>query len=391
MNHLRKKDHVYDVIVVGAGLSGLVAAVSLIKKGLDVCVLESTDFAGGHSRLVFSPIGLVDNGIKFFPDKANSFAALEALSELLAHKIEFASYENGPITYHNGDLKPFVGFGKEAPDFHRELSHYLEPRRLELSRSLGAIVAELTAIVGERLYPGHTVTKYLGSNGRIESVMVNGQKQIFAREFIHAASPKLLATLASDDILSSRAKQKIAKADYWTVLGLDLFHKGLASERTELHLLNGTTQDDIGPCVGLFHVQNTKEGSSDDLIQHSQWMTFVDSESSEDPEVIGAALKKIKRQIKRAYPESLDNLVSERILVAPMAEAELDLKFEKRGTLIGTDNLWLAHGAAGSELNVVAAINQALKASEQLAPSMGKELGSTSTDQEFLQESEATI
>jgi hypothetical protein len=368
MNHIRKKDHTYDVVVIGAGLAGLVSAVSLIKKGLDVCVLESTELPGGHSRLVFSPVGLVDNGLKFFPDKLASSNALESLNPLLSTAIEFASVENGPVTYHNGEIKPFVGFGKDAPDFHRELSYYLEPRRLELSKSLGQIVASLAAIVGERFYPGSIVTKYLGEEGKVTSVMVNGQKQIFGREFIHAASPKFLSTLLADELLSSRAKQKIAKAKYWTVLGLDIFHRGVISERSEIHLLNGTTNDEIGPCVGLFHPAVLSDKTGGEMVQHSQWMTFVNQEEGEDPEVIGVALKKIKRQIKRAYPEALDKMLSERISVAPLMEADLDLKFEKRGTLSGIHNLWLAHGTASEGLNIVATINQALLVSAQLAP-----------------------
>ncbi len=373
MNHIRKKDHIYDVVVVGAGLSGLATAASLIKKGIDVCVLESTEFAGGHSRLVYSPLGLVDNGIKFFPDTQASASALEFLNSLMSTPVEFGSIENGPITYQNGDLKPFVGFGKEAPDFHRELAYFLEPRRLELSRSLGQMVADLGAIVGERLYPGSIVTKYQGTSGQIQSVMVNGQKQINGREFVHAISPKFLSNLLTDEILSAPAKQKIAKADYWTILGLDIFHRGVISEHSELHLLNGTTQDELGPCVGLFHPAIPSDKVNGELLQHSQWMTFVDQESSEDPEIIGAVLKKIKRQIKRAYPEALDKMFSERILVAPLMEAELDLKYDKRGAFSGINNLWLAHGTASGEKNIVASINQSRLVADQLTEVIASE------------------
>lgn len=367
MNHIRKKDHIYDVVVVGAGLPGLVAAVSLIKKGIDVCVLESTEFAGGHSRSVYSPVGLVDNGIKFFPDNQDTIAALEKLNPLLTHPIEWGSVENGPITYHNGDLKPFVGFGKDAPDFHRELSYFLELRRFETSRNLGLIVADLASQLGERFYPASIVTKYLGQGDTIQSVMVNGQKQINGRQFIHAASPKLLATLLSDDVLSARAKQKISKADYWTALGLDLFFHGEVSNRSELHLLNGTTQDEIGPCVGLFHPAAPSDKLNGDLLQHSQWMTFVENEASEDPEVIGSILKKIKRQIKRAYPEAMEKIYSERILVAPFAEAELDLKFDKKGAFAGIENLWLAHGTSSNGRNIVGAIHQGINVANHFA------------------------
>lgn len=361
MNHLRKKDHIYDVIIIGAGLSGLVSAAALIKKGLDVCVLESTEFPGGHSRLVYSPLGLVDNGIKFFPDRSIARESIEALNGLLTNPVDYDSIENGPLTYHNGEIKPFVGFGKEAPEFHREISYFLENRRLELSKTLGYIVADLAATVGDRFYPGSLVTKYLGEGNHISSVMVNGQRQIFGREFIHATSPKILAQLLGDDLLGPRAKQKIAKAQYWTTLGLDLFHRGEVTSQSEMHLLNGTTQDEIGPCIGYFNSPMPSDKVEEGVLQHSQWMTFVDFESSEDPEVIGAALKKIKRQIKRAYPEAMEKIFSERIMVTPLTEAELDLKFSKNETFVGIDNLRLAHGTAGEGLNIVSSLQQALK------------------------------
>jgi hypothetical protein len=382
MNVLRKKDPIFDVVVVGAGLGGLVTAACLVQRGLDVCVLEGADFAGGHSRSIYSPLGLVDNGLKFFPDNANAQSLLMRLGLLVGQSIEIESVENGPVTFHNGEIKPFVGFGKEAPEFHRELSYFLEPRRLQLSRSLGQLTADLIALLGDRILTSSTVTKYLGREGVIESVMVNGQRQIFGREFVHSASPKLLGLLLSDEVLSSRTKQKIAKAEYWTILGLDLFHNGSISGKQELHLLNGTTQDEIGPCVGLFQGAVPSLQSKDELVQHSQWMTFVDEESSEDPEVIGAVLKKIKRQIKRAYPEALEKLISERIFVAPMMEAELDLKFDKRGALSGVSNLWLAHGTASGQPNLVGSLQQAETVVENLMRGQSEESVSASPVEE---------
>lgn len=366
MNHTRKKDHVYDVVVVGAGLSGLIVASTLIREGFDVCVLDASDFAGGHSRLVYSPIGLIDNGIKFFPDIEASHIGLQGLNKLLSSPLEFGAIDNGPLTFQGGEFKPFVGFGKEAPDFHRELSYFLEPRRLELSKKLGQIVAELAMNIGDRFFPESLVTQYHGSEGEIRSVMINGQKSIYGKEFVHATSPIYLAQLLGEDLLSVRSKQKIAKAEYWTLLGLDLFSNKRISDRMELHLLNGTTADEIGPCVGLFQEAYPDEKRAGSFIQCSQWMTFVSQESSEDPEFTGAILKKIKRQIKRAYPEALENLISERIIVAPAMEADLELKFDPKGNFYGIKNLWLAHGCASKETNIVGSINQSLLVGSQL-------------------------
>ena len=51
-----KLAHVHaDVLIVGAGLAGLSAAIHLESQGVDVTVIESSDRAGGRvARHVFS-------------------------------------------------------------------------------------------------------------------------------------------------------------------------------------------------------------------------------------------------------------------------------------------------------------------------------------------------
>lgn len=68
---MSKPDHIHDVAVIGAGVSGLAAARNLNKLGLDVTVVEKSRGLGGRAatRRISLPDGLevpVDHGAQFF-------------------------------------------------------------------------------------------------------------------------------------------------------------------------------------------------------------------------------------------------------------------------------------------------------------------------------------
>ncbi|RFS83561.1 flavin monoamine oxidase family protein [Actinomadura spongiicola] len=59
------RSHVTDVIVVGAGMSGLSCADTLLRQGVDVLVLEARDHVGGRTRLVEADGEILDLGGQF--------------------------------------------------------------------------------------------------------------------------------------------------------------------------------------------------------------------------------------------------------------------------------------------------------------------------------------
>lgn len=69
-----------DVIIVGAGISGLAAARKLVTAGLKVCVLEKSRGVGGRmaTRRVQTPQGevLVDHGAQYFTCRSPEFRKL---------------------------------------------------------------------------------------------------------------------------------------------------------------------------------------------------------------------------------------------------------------------------------------------------------------------------
>ena len=105
---------------------------------------------------------------------------------------------------------------------------------------------------------------------------------------IFSGTIKDLKTLLPNDAMSYRAQQKLTKNTYWTAVCLDLFHNHEVTPSEAMHILNGTSEDDIGPCAGVFHPAVIIE---DKKIQCSQWISFVDSEEAGGFRKVGAALK----------------------------------------------------------------------------------------------------
>ena len=64
MSKEEKKDKKHDVIVIGAGLAGLTAAIYLRKRNLDVLVLEATERPGGRVKTDEKEGFLLDRGFQ---------------------------------------------------------------------------------------------------------------------------------------------------------------------------------------------------------------------------------------------------------------------------------------------------------------------------------------
>lgn len=368
MSIKKSSNHKYDYIIIGAGISGLLMAAGLSRFTQNIALLEGQDSWGGFNRPINNLTGSIDNGLRFFPFSSAGKDSVRWLENLLGLKINHGPFDSNPITYESGHFKNFLGFGDHPPEFYDEFQYFLNPESMQLSIKPAMWPTLLFNQFKGDYLPRHYVTKIIQDKETAQGVIVNGSKTLLSENIIFCGNVRDLAVLVPDDIISTRAKQKLTKSTYWSAVCLDLTHSHTVTDKLNLHVLNGTTVDELGPCVGQFHQPFAE--TTDKTFQVSQWLTFVNEESTEDSEVIAHALKKIKRQIKRAYPEALEKIQSERIFVASQIGGNGDLKLSANQSLPHLHNFWVASGSVNSFKNLLGTLKQA----ELVLSSLGFEI-----------------
>jgi Glycine/D-amino acid oxidases (deaminating) len=348
--------HIYDYAIIGSGLTGLSIAAALSRETSNIALLDGADFAGGSNKLIKFPTGPMNNGLRFVPETALSQQALEFLESLMGEKVISGTHEEAPVTYEAGGLKTFLGFGDTPPAFYEELAYFTANKNFTLASEPHHWSQKLFSQFTGEFMPRSYVTKFHMENDRVTHITVNGSKTLHANNFIFCGTVKDLALLLPEEAISIRNRTKLSKNTYWTALCLDICHTKPVTESAAIHVLNGTTQDEIGPCAGRFLPAVEVEG---EILQASQWLTFIENEVTEDSEVVGMTLKKIKRQIKRAYPEALDNIKLERIFVTPIIAGTGDLKLNANLTIPSLENLWVSSATMNNQKNLVGSLLQA--------------------------------
>lgn len=70
------KPGLFDVVVVGAGLSGLMASCRLVDAGLDIIVVEREPVPGGRLATIQSEVNRADIGAQFFTVRTSEFQSV---------------------------------------------------------------------------------------------------------------------------------------------------------------------------------------------------------------------------------------------------------------------------------------------------------------------------
>lgn len=346
------KTHEYDSIVIGGGLSGLIAANQLESTGRKVALVEGLDILGGLSRPTQTIVGSVDHVLKFLPETSDSEETLAWLESILGHTIEREVIEEPPINY-DGKFKPYVGFGDQKIESAREIDAYAAARFYALKQTPKDWVAKLIDGFTGTLLPQSYVTKMQVDDEFVIELLVNGSKRLSGREIVFAAMPQQLTRLLPETHVPPRLRQKLLKGEFFTSINLDLVHASPVTDSRAVHILKGANEE---PSAGQFQTPVTLEDGR--TLQLSQWVTLVPRDITDDSELVASALKQIKRQVKRAYETSLDGLVRERIVVSPTSHGDLTGVLPEDGRWPKIQNLWLTSKFLDSEKNLLGSLRQ---------------------------------
>lgn len=344
----------FDSVIIGGGLSGLIAAHVLEGTGRKVALIEGLDAPGGSARPVQSRVGVIDHGLKLIADSPESREALEWLGQIMGQEIPFETVEAPVVTYDEGKFKPFVGFGEQKVRTAHEIDAYAKEKYLRTATTPKDWVPELVGSFTGTLLTQSYVTKMQVDDEFVIELLINGAKRISGREVVFCTAPQQLAKLLPESHVPTRLRQKLLKGGFWTSINLDLVHASPVTDSLAVHVLKGANEE---PSVGLFHVPvaNIDTGAK---VQLSQWLTLVPRDLADDDELVAASLKHIKRQIKRAYETSLEGLLQERIVVQHSSHGDLSGALAEDGRWPKLQNLFVASGLFDPAKNLVGTIRQ---------------------------------
>jgi hypothetical protein len=321
-----------DVLILESGPTGLLLAEHFRQIGRDVVMLEN------NARL---------SDLEFLPDTDLTHEALGWLRQLLQRNFKSETLDLPPMTFSEGLVRPFVGFGENAPASHQELVYYTTPSEIRLSSALADLMPKFGADTSVTRLSGKIVTRLIPHEGRIDAVELNGEDILHPSLLIAPMHPQEVFSLLPPDTVDGKLRHRMVKSPNWTGVELHLKHGEGFAPIPNRFVLQGKGQEGE-PVVGRFFQESGT---------FSRWLNLVSELSADNPDELAGALKHIKRQIKRAFPAEMASLTDERVIVSPASYGHFDLKGKPPFHLPGIGNLVLSSHLQSAAKGWLAAVD----------------------------------
>jgi len=365
-----------DYLLIGDTFSSLLVASKLEKQGKRYLIVAQPDLIGREYRASETPFGTFDHGISAQSENTFDAELLGWLEDEMGLKIHEHAVDAAPQTFQKGEFTNFIGFGQQSPEFYQALADYICDKYSLLIPHVHQWITHLLRDIPKERFVFQQVVKMNFEGDRLDSVTLSDRKAIKAAKVIYFDVFSKLMTHLPNGVLTGRALQKISRAETWTSVYLDLIHRGNFTENRFIHVLYGTGKE-AWPCVGVFesdtHLSHVPEGfDTNTRIQRSSWVTFVRGELTFDDEATGGALREVKRQIKRAYPDIFNEVLFEKVSVHPLSHNHLvgvEKGIEADGRFTKLANLYVA----SPELSEKALIWRQIDMARRIQPAISGE------------------
>ncbi len=199
-----------DVIVVGAGLSGLVSAYELVRAGHDVRVLEASNTIGGRAQTLREPF---DDGLI----AETGPARIPPSHDLTLGYIDHFGIETSPFYTQEGEYLVVTDQGvrqRQSPGMF--LSGELDAW-LKIPAGIDALPMAFAESLGDRVQTGMPVTKVVRDENGVAATYGPAAKELRGRKLICTVPLPVIDKIEFDPVLSASKQAAFDATSYQDV------------------------------------------------------------------------------------------------------------------------------------------------------------------------------